>query len=429
MSVINQVLKDLEKRRNQRTQAEKLPLSPFKPIRRSPKRFLQSSQSLVILVSSTAAVFIIGASYLIYTKHTRPIPKASEILAMVEPSKSTDTPATPSEANIQAINYNQENHQVTIELQLNRPEWYRLSYDLPNNRYRLSLENTALNELCGKENSLDHCIKHFLPETELGFNVSVVKTNAASNETELDFNLPGDSSLLASNFDTEKNKVMLSFGATDKVPTENEKLGDNDLSVKRASSLHNSSLPIEAEYSQAWELIQDQRLSQGLSKLEMILNKKPDYKIARQSLAALLIQLGRYQDASQVIHEGKRLHLGDTTFIEMEARMLLAQNRTQEAEALLSATRPPIEKNLDYYAMLAAVYQKQKKIDQAAALYEKLVSLRPDQSNWWLGLGMAREALGDKNATLEAYQQALAYQQLSPDVAGFVQNKISALGG
>lgn len=433
MSVINQMLKDLENQRTQSKTADQQLLQQLKSHKRITRDFFTSSKSVITLVCCTAGVFISGAIYFIYTNHTRPIPTPSKILSIVEEQKKEPSllaSITPPIATVSGINFQQEKGNTKIEFSLDRPSWYRIAYDLADNKYLLTFDNISFRHLCENQHSLNECLTHLLPESQLGFSVSASNQQLDSDQQQLTFVLPGDASLNESNYDTQRNTLILTFGATQEPqPTEKQiaNAENKNTEVKVAATPQN--IPLEAQYAQAWELIQDKHLAQGLLKLELILAKKPDFKMARQSLASLLIQQGRYADASQVIHEGKRLHLNDNTFVMMEARMLFAQNKLNEAEKLLQQSHPPLDKNLDYYALLAAAFQKNNKPHEAAALYEKLVSAQPNQASWWLGLGMSREALGDKNATIEAYQQALAYQQLSPEVEGYVQNRISTLGG
>ncbi|GMO24515.1 MAG: tetratricopeptide repeat protein [Termitinemataceae bacterium] len=66
------------------------------------------------------------------------------------------------------------------------------------------------------------------------------------------------------------------------------------------------------------------------------------------------------------------------------------------------------------YFFMGEVYRYQKKFNYADIAYTTAVKLTPDSALWWFRLGLVREAAGNNQSALEAYNKAL---QVDPNYA------------
>jgi MSHA biogenesis protein MshN len=84
----------------------------------------------------------------------------------------------------------------------------------------------------------------------------------------------------------------------------------------------------------------------------------------------------------------------------------MAQNQLPAAITMLEAQVPDFNRHLNYYALLAGLYQQNQQHDKAAETYLKLVKKNPQQSRWWLGLGISLEKMGKNVEAISAYKKA-----------------------
>nr|WP_254797558.1 tetratricopeptide repeat protein [Pseudomonas aromaticivorans] len=119
---------------------------------------------------------------------------------------------------------------------------------------------------------------------------------------------------------------------------------------------------------------------------------------------------------------------------DSELRLLLARAQLQAGDsaaavATLAAHLPPLAGDPAYHALLAASYQQTGQWRESAQLYRNLVLLRPEQSAWQLGLGIALEQLGERAAAAQHYRQALQGQGLDDGSRRYARERAQALGG
>lgn len=170
--------------------------------------------------------------------------------------------------------------------------------------------------------------------------------------------------------------------------------------------------------------------SKGEQSLRAALRMEPDYLPAREVLAGVLLRGGRLVEAGELLREGLQRAPDHALFARLYARVLLAQGQTDAAVHLLERHRHAAgAQQPDYDALLAALYQRSGRYAQAAGLYRRLVILRPGAGAWWLGLGLALEGAGKSGQAVEAYRQALGTGALPAASRTYVQQRLSVLGG
>jgi len=173
--------------------------------------------------------------------------------------------------------------------------------------------------------------------------------------------------------------------------------------------------------------IQKGNSSEGMDELRDALAIYPAHIKAREILAGLLIKAGQNTEAALLLHKGIEIHPEHSQFTKLYARILIDEGNTQEALKALEANRPPLNDNPEYYALLAAVYQRLNQSGQAADLYYRLVTLQPQSGIYWMGLGISLEADGKPVQAVEAYQRAKVSGTLNEDLLHFINGKIDTL--
>ena len=161
---------------------------------------------------------------------------------------------------------------------------------------------------------------------------------------------------------------------------------------------------------------------------EQALALNPGLVDARLRLISILQQRQEQTAAEMQLRQGLQATPENVVLRKTYARLLLSGKRYTEAIALLEqAPRPLIQEDQEYFALLAAIFQESGHFADAARLYRELVNIRPQNALWWFGLGLAADQDGDGSMAQKAYQAALALPGLRPDLQVYVRNRLQVL--
>lgn len=159
------------------------------------------------------------------------------------------------------------------------------------------------------------------------------------------------------------------------------------------------------------------------------LSALPAHRAARERLAVLMLEGGRHAEARGLLEEGIALSPEHGSFSLLLARVHVEQGGEAQAIAVLEQTRALAQstRDADSPALLAALYQRAGRNDDAVNAYRDALAIRPDESRWWVGLGIALEGQGDSVTARGAYQRALGSGRLPPNLARYADDRIKAL--
>ncbi len=197
---------------------------------------------------------------------------------------------------------------------------------------------------------------------------------------------------------------------------------------KKHHPLNNKQLA-EIAYNKGYKLLQQGRMHQGKQFLREALSLYIPHIKAREMLAGIHIKSGRFINAAELLKEGVSVVPDYPLFAQLYARVLLEQNNPQLAIKILNRGSASASMNVqpDYFALLAATYQRVKNHEKAIDIYLQLVKVRPNAGIWWLGLGISLEKSGKKKEALDAYQRAQKTGSLKAGLVKFTNNRVSAL--
>lgn len=186
---------------------------------------------------------------------------------------------------------------------------------------------------------------------------------------------------------------------------------------------------LSSDFTRATQLLSLGDAFRAKQLLENIVLHKPNFLPARLTLANLAVTQGRFTDAKDILHAGLLLSPHNVELVLLQSRVLASLNDVSGAIALMTSISPPLADHTNYYATLAAFYQRQAAYDNAAQLYHQLVQYDPSEGVWWMGLGIAMESSGHNNAAVEAFQHALNASGLTPEVHAYVTEQLNKLTG
>lgn len=141
--------------------------------------------------------------------------------------------------------------------------------------------------------------------------------------------------------------------------------------------------------------------------------------------------------ASYLLNENRMAEVGDVLLNaplnkspklrQIKARWYVQQGKHNLALYTLSADLPDVENYPEYYVLLAAYYQRYGTAKEAKQTYSVLVDYDETVADWWAGLGLASDRNDEKEKAMYAYQQALELPGLSPELLKFVKPRLMQL--
>lgn len=179
-------------------------------------------------------------------------------------------------------------------------------------------------------------------------------------------------------------------------------------------------------YQEALALLREHRNDEAEGKLREALHLDPANGDAAEALGVLLINEGRTVEAAPIIDAARRLHKQQPMLELLAARIRLAQGDVAGATALLEKGLPFSGQTPEYVALLAALYQKQKRYDDSVRAYQRAIVLDPSVGAWWVGLGISEEGAGNSHDAVSAYTRALR-RNLTPALHSYAQQRLDAL--
>ena len=183
----------------------------------------------------------------------------------------------------------------------------------------------------------------------------------------------------------------------------------------------------EDEFRRAVTLVNQGRVAEGMEGLKKALVIDPSHEAARQTLIALLLEGKRVDDAAAVLQDGLALNAGNTGFAMLLARIMVERQDIPGALALLQKHAAPPDRDPDFHAFAAALYQRLSRHPEAIEQYQEALRLAPSAGVWWVGLGISFSAADQSKNALEAFKNAKSAGNLAPSLVAYVDQRLRQL--
>jgi len=183
---------------------------------------------------------------------------------------------------------------------------------------------------------------------------------------------------------------------------------------------------VKNKFKKAERAILDNNISKAEQLLEDILIIQPAHKAARKQLSALWFGRKAYKPALNLLAQGVIIYPNDIEFRLMQARILLNQDNNKEAFYVLNTFSTA--QNIEYQLLLANTAQSLGKLESAILAYQQLVSLEAHKGKWWLGLAVAFDRNSQFEQAKKTYETALSKSTLSSHSIKFIKQRITELG-
>lgn len=163
-------------------------------------------------------------------------------------------------------------------------------------------------------------------------------------------------------------------------------------------------------------------------RLKTLLVADPKHVKARELLAGLHLENGRWLEAQDTLEQGIAQLPSHLAFRYQLARLHLERGEEARAVSLLETARGPEQTDPELPAFLAALYQRSGRHVEAVKNYQEALASRPQEGRWWVGLGISLEAQKDNDAARTAYRRALDTGRLTPNLVRYAEDRLKALG-
>ncbi len=186
-----------------------------------------------------------------------------------------------------------------------------------------------------------------------------------------------------------------------------------------------------SRYEHAVDLINNGHTAKAILALTELLDSEPQWDQARLLLAKELLRGRNTNVAERVLRDGLMTASSESSwrpqYADLIARILLERADVHGALAVLHQAAPEIHAGLPYYAFIAALEQRVGNHIDAIAVYRSILAVEPDQGVWWLGLGISLSATEQYQAAFEAFQRALNDQGMALNLRQYVAQELNRL--
>jgi MSHA biogenesis protein MshN len=183
----------------------------------------------------------------------------------------------------------------------------------------------------------------------------------------------------------------------------------------------------EAEFGKATAWLHQGRHAEAQEGFQAALAHDPGHHGARQALVGMMLDAGRLGEAERLLQEGLALAPAQSGFAMTLARLQVDRGETAQAIVTLGNGLEHARGNADYVAFLAALQQRMGRHEAAIELFQAALRLRPASGVWWLGLGVSLQAVHRNADAQDAYRRARASNNLSPELAAFADQRLRQL--
>ncbi|MBK7423487.1 MAG: tetratricopeptide repeat protein [Propionivibrio sp.] len=194
--------------------------------------------------------------------------------------------------------------------------------------------------------------------------------------------------------------------------------------IERTDAQGSSRERAEAEYRKAIAAVNQGRIAEAVDGLRNALRQDPLHIASRQLLVKLLLEAKRPDEAAQVLQDGLQGQPAQIGWAMSLARLQVDRKDLTGAWQTLNNSLPAAGSNADYQGFTAHVLQRLGRHKEAAEHYQAATRLSPGDGRWWLGLGLALEEEGRVSEAREAFLRARQSGNLGAELSALVEQKL-----
>ena len=183
----------------------------------------------------------------------------------------------------------------------------------------------------------------------------------------------------------------------------------------------------ENEFRKAYALMQQGQTYAAISGYETALKLDAGHNVARQTLVRLLLENKRNAEAERILQEGLQHDPKQSSMAMLLARMQVGRNELDQALETMKKSLPYAEKQADYQSFVAALLQRKSRHKEAITHFEYALQLSPKSAVWLMGLGISLRAEQRTDEARDVFKRALESNNLSAELQSFVKQQLKEL--
>ena len=195
------------------------------------------------------------------------------------------------------------------------------------------------------------------------------------------------------------------------------------VSIERAERPLSGPPRAAAEYRSASDHFAQGRPDAAQAAYAEALRHDPTHVPARQSLVVMMLEQGRSAEAQHVLRDGIAAVPRNVAWPMLLARLQVEGGDPKAALETLERSLPQAGDEAEYRAFVATLMQMQSRHREAIAHYEASLRKAPNSGRWLTGLAISLEAEKRIPEAADAYRKALA-TPLTPDLQAFAERKL-----
>lgn len=194
---------------------------------------------------------------------------------------------------------------------------------------------------------------------------------------------------------------------------------------------------VESLYRRGLRALEENQMRDANQRFQEVLLLAPDHHEARLQLAALTFGRGFPYEALTLLQTGLAIDSNYSPFLLLQARIYERLEQPEQALAIIQGRTFRLPEDADFILLQANLASDMGDWRLAIESYQQLVEWRSDQGHWWIGYAFALAQQGYDNdaqrdyyhrRAAEAYRRALNDTRLSPATYEFAIQQREALG-
>lgn len=173
--------------------------------------------------------------------------------------------------------------------------------------------------------------------------------------------------------------------------------------------------------------LQNGRVSAAETNFREALKVDPMHVSARQALLGLLLDGRRNDEAEQLLRRALELNPRQPRHAMVLARLEVDRGEVGGAINTLVGALPYVRSDPEYYAFLAALLQRDGRHRDAVDYYRTALQSSPGNAVWLMGLGISLRANDQLADAREAFRRAADLKQLNAQLQAFVERQLREL--
>lgn len=226
--------------------------------------------------------------------------------------------------------------------------------------------------------------------------------------------------------DTSTAQIMDSKGSQPKMPLVQQQEIKPRIQVKQVTPAR-VQISADSVYQTALQSLNEGRLADAEESLRHVLTLDRRNHDARRVLALLLLDAGKRGEFTSLLKQGIQISPGYAPFVTLLARALLDSGESARAIDLLERHLPTTGNDTELLALLGSLYQQAGQYSAAIQTYRQLLEIQSDNARAVAGLAISLDASGEYREALTLYKQALGFRSLPDEVNTYAQQRVLAL--